>query len=209
MKRILIIGAKGSMGQRYQAILNYLGIESVCVDKEHNRHFIAKMAAECEGAIIATPTQTHADFIRLLLPFKQPILCEKPVTKSVDELKALLAEIKQSKTPFRMMYQYKLLAKSDSIGKSFYNYFRHGNDGLIWDCLQIIGLARGELTLGENSPVWRCMINGKPINIRDMDAAYIGYVQLWLQKPAQDLEEILKIHEKTAQAENHSDGRIH
>lgn len=195
---ILIVGTHGSMGKRYEAILRYLGKQFVGVDKEHNRHYVNEQAAKADGIIIATPTDTHAEYIERFAPLSKPILCEKPVTKSIDELNRLLETVKSHKTPFRMMYQYKVLATQSSIGKSHYDYFRHGSDGLVWDCLQIIGLARGELRLGEASPVWSCVINGRTLNLAHMDAAYIAYVQKWLQNPAQDLGEILAIHQKTA-----------
>jgi hypothetical protein len=190
---ILIVGANGNMGKRYGAILTYLGKQWSGVDAEHNRHFVLASARASEGVIIATPTATHAQVIRDVLPAGKPILCEKPVTKNVVELKEILGE---AKTPFRMVYQYQLMVSGSRIGRSHYDYFRHGNDGLVWDCLQIIGLSRGKPDLGEASPVWRCMINGKALNLAHMDAAYIAYVQAWLKYPKQDPGEIIAIHEK-------------
>lgn len=194
---ILIIGANGSMGQRYQAIMHYLNRPYVCVDKDHAPKTVLDHVRNSEGVIIATPTDTHAEYIRKVLPYKKPILCEKPVTKNVEELKELLQEIRESGTDFRMMYQYRLLNDPNRIGITRYNYFRHGSDGLYWDCLQIIGLARSEVTLGEDSPVWRCMLNGKALSLAHMDAAYIGYVQTWLNHPNQAPNEILDAHVKT------------
>jgi hypothetical protein len=206
---ILVIGAKGSMGQRYQSILRYLGKEMALVDAEHNRHYIKQVATACKGIIIASPTDTHAEYIRHLMDLRIPILCEKPVVKSVDELKALLAELKAARTPFRMMYQYQILAQTDRLGRTHYNYFRHGNDGLAWDCIQILGLARGECHLAEDSPVWRCMINGKALSSAHMDAAYIAYVQKWLQYPNQNPDEILQAHERASQAAENGVTRAH
>lgn len=203
---ILVIGCHGSMGRRYQAILSYLGKPFRGVDLEHNRHYARKLAEESDGIILATPTKTHVELIREYLPLQKPILCEKPVCKDVAELKGLMAEIKDAKTPFRMMYQYQILADSSRIGKTHYNYFRHGSDGLAWDCLQIVGLARGECRLKESSPVWSCMINGKRLSIEHMDAAYVAYVQRWLQAPKQDPCEIIAAHEKTAMAAEQIDG---
>jgi len=88
------------------------------------------------------------------------------------------------------------LAGKNRIGRSHYDYFRHGNDGLVWDCLQIIALARSAPLLRETSPMWSSMINGKALNIAHMDAAYMAYVQAWFKYPAQDMGEIIGIHEK-------------
>lgn len=198
---ILIVGAKGSMGQRYRAIMGYLGKICSFVDKEDSMQSILATAKKSSGVIIATPTDTHAEFIRQFSAMHMPILCEKPITKNIDELKAVMGEVAARRVPFRMMMQYEMLADSARIGPTKYNYFKHGSDGLIWDCLQIIGLARSSVTLGEDSPVWRCMINGKGLNPAHMDAAYIGYVQKWFKSPSQDVKRLIHIHEKTAAAE--------
>lgn len=198
---ILIIGNKGSMGQRYQAILKYLGKRFEGADTDTQPGTLNSQISRASSYIIATPTHTHVEFIRRLLPQGKPILCEKPVCKDVVELEKLLQEIKASKTPFRMMFQYALLSEANRMGKSLYNYFRHGNDGLVWDCLQIIALSRGTLELGENSPIWTCVLNGRRLNVQDMDAAYIGYVQKWLADPHQNLDKILAMHRKASELE--------
>lgn len=198
----LIIGAKGSMGLRYQAILRYLERDFKCVDIETPKDEIREIASRSSGVILATPTDTHVDFIQDLIPFRKPILCEKPVTKDVTQLRELMAKIRESGTPFSMMYQYEVLAPHVHKGVSRYNYFRHGNDGLVWDCLQIIGLARGDIILKEESPIWSCMINGRALNISHMDAAYIAFVQRWFRQPSESLQKITHIHEKTAEFKN-------
>lgn len=194
---ITIVGANGSMGRRYQAIFNYLNIPFQALDALHTLGMVTQAVERSDGVVIATPTATHADFIRALAPLKKPILCEKPVVKDIAELKLLFEVLKDAGTPFRMMYQYSMLARTDRIGPSVYNYFRHGSDGLVWDCLQIIGLARGACHLREDSPVWSCKINGLRVEISHMDAAYIAYIQRWLRIPSQDPGEIIAIHEKT------------
>jgi hypothetical protein len=199
---VLIVGAQGSMGKRYQCILDYLQRPYICVDKIHTLAEIKRDASRASGIIIATPTNTHVNFIREFLPFRKPILCEKPITKDIAELKDLKDEILESKTPFRMTFQYEVLDQPSQNGPSRYNYFRHGNDGLVWDCLQIIGLARSEIKLGEDSPVWSCMMNGKALSLSHMDAAYIAYLQKWFHRPDDSLSKIVQVHEKTAEYQN-------
>lgn len=196
---ILLIGADGSMGKRYQAIFRFLNRPVVCMDKQDPLTRIQTAAQNCAGAVIATPTETHLSMIRALIPTRIPILCEKPVSKSVDEVKEIREAVERERIPFRMMFQYSLLASTDRLGRSRYDYFRHGNDGLVWDCLQIIGLARGPVDLFENSPVWSCVINGRALQQGSMDAAYVAYVQGWLAHPHQDLGLVQAIHEKTAE----------
>ncbi len=199
---ILIVGAKGNMGQRYQAILRYLHMDFEGVDENHSQREILQAAMRSQGVIIATPTPTHTELCRLVLKAKRPVLCEKPVTKNIAELKELMAQFDADKVSFRMVYQYRLLVNPDRIGGTFYDYFKHGADGLIWDCLQIIGLGRSDIKIREKSPIWSCRINGQALRLDHMDAAYIGYVQAWLRRPAQDTREIIAIHEKTADFES-------
>lgn len=199
---ILIVGSQGSMGKRYQCILKYLDQEFLGVDKDTPRDVMKELARKSSGIIIATPTDTHVELVRDLLPFHRPILCEKPVTKDVAELKDLCEEIKNSKTPFRMMLQYEVLNSHRASGSSYYNYFRHGSDGLVWDCLQVIGLAKADVTIAEDSPVWSCRLNGKALNLSHMDAAYIHYLQQWFRHPDDYLSKIILLHEKTAEYQN-------
>ena len=190
------------MGKRYRAVLDYLGKEYVAVDKEHNRHFVAAAAQESDGIIIATPTDTHVDLIRQFGQHEKPILCEKPITKDVKALRKVVADLDPARSPLTMVYQYSVLADRFSQGWSYYNYFKHGTDGLAWDCLQIIGLARGEVDLAEDSPVWRCRLNGKSINLGKMDRAYIKFIEHWIRAPRfQDLGAVVEAHEKTAEME--------
>lgn len=204
---ILILGSDGSMGKRYQAILNFLKKPFFCrdiklVDAPQYDVPFSKLKEIISGIIIATPTETHADLIRDFLPFKKPILCEKPILKDLTELRSLFKEIESSKIRFHMMYQYKSLVPKYSEGESVYDYFRHGSDGLLWDCLQIIGLAKGKIKLRERSPIWECKINGHRIPFQFMDRAYIIAVESWINGHSQDLKELLTVHEKVARFEN-------
>lgn len=197
---VLIFGSNGSMGKRYQAIFKYLNIPTLGVDLEDDPDARKIKTLKAGSYVIATPTDNHMGLIHELIPQRKPILCEKPVVKNVAELKIIRERVEKEKVPFRMMFQYSLLADPARIGKSRYDYFRHGSDGLVWDCLQILGLARGAVELKEQSPVWSCVINGKPLSIGSMDAAYVAYVQRWLYQPIQDLGMIQAMHERTAEA---------
>src|SRR5687767_13647152 len=102
---VLVIGASGSMGKRYQAILSSLQIDYVPMDKMHLPYAIDHQAAKSEGIIIATPTETHVDFIKHLSQFKVPILCEKPIVKNLEALTDLMDFVRQEKTNLTMMLQ--------------------------------------------------------------------------------------------------------
>lgn len=148
------------------------------------------------GIILCTPTETHFELLKQLIPLKKPILCEKPVTKNIEEMEQIADLVLQHSTPFRMVCQYTMLTNSEDFGLSHYDYYNHGADGLVWDCFQIIGLANSGVSLEEKSPIWDCAINGRKLSLADMDRAYIDYVAKWLKEPNQDINEILEIHRK-------------
>jgi hypothetical protein len=204
---VVILGANGSMGKRYQSIFRYLGVGFHAMDVGYTDAQVDAAVSASQGVVIATPTGTHSRIIQRLAPLRKPILCEKPVIQDTAELKQVLELLADARTPFRMMFQYSVLSEPGRIGRTSYNYFRHGSDGLVWDCMQIIGLARGPISLREESPVWSCVINGQTLNSRHMDAAYIAYVQTWLRSPAQASAQIQEIHDKTRDyAERHPHG---
>ena len=175
MKKIAVIGAKGNMGQRYCLILEkYCSCEVVKYDIDSVLTF--DDLKKCDGFIIATPTDSHLNIIRVLQGFNKPILCEKPITKDVDSLKSLL----ESDIDLSMINQYEFLDDKNSIGITYYDYFKTGNDGLYWDCINIIGIARSSIILKNESLVWNCMLNGKKLDLREMDYAYIQNINEWV-----------------------------
>lgn len=193
---ISVIGGEGSMGKRYQAILKGLG--HGCFPIDVNSRWLGSVTEimNSNGIIIATPTDTHLDYIQMFAALGKPILCEKPLAKNKSELETIRRITKQYGLNLTMMMQYQLLDNADSTGSSFYNYFRHGNDGLYWDCFQVIALARDEVLVDETSAVWRCQLNGKKLDLSDMDQAYIDYVDQWVNNPGQDIDRLISLHEK-------------
>lgn len=198
---VVILGGKGNMGQRYSTIHYYTERPCLIADRDTPTLQLREYLKSAEGVIIATPTDTHVDMIRFCLPYGIPILCEKPITKDLRALKDLMKEVSESNSCLSMIYQYKFMMDKRQRGPSYYNYYKHGTDGLIWDCIQIIGLAKDSLTLGDDSPIWKCMINGKLLDLGRMDHAYINFINDWYRNPGDDLEEILDVHEKTAEIE--------
>lgn len=194
MGKILIIGSEGAQGKRYQAILKYLHKETYCADLGSDLNQIFGFG-DVDGVIIATPTSDHLDRFHEILDMEEyrgPILCEKPITTDVLRLKELVMK----RPKLTMVMQYRHFLDEEDYGDSFYNYFRHGNDGLYWDCLQIIGLAKGHVTVHETSPIWTCAINGVKLNVQQMDRAYVQEIRSWLRGEKQDLGQVLAMHEK-------------
>lgn len=193
---ITLIGSEGSMGTRYKAILKFLGEDFECFDVNDSITSRAiDTAKKSDGIIIATPTETHCDYLGLFNQANKPILCEKPLSKDKQELVKII-ELCRSGLNLTMMLQYKFYDSLEHNGDSFYNYFRHGKDGLAWDCIQILALARGNVQLAGTSPVWRCRLNGMDLSLDRMDEAYLWAVTNWLSEPGEKIEDLVFYHKK-------------
>jgi hypothetical protein len=186
--KIALIGSKGNMGKRYETILKYRGHEVVGFDLGDT----INLDDSYHSIIIATPTDTHYMQIMELSKFGLPILCEKPIVKSLLILERLL----NSGAKIRMVNQYQYLVDNDPLGSSYYDYFKSGGDGLAWDCINIIGLAHDVPFLANNSPIWKCSINGKELSISQMDQAYIDMLDDWVSNPTSNHDYILTAHQK-------------
>lgn len=177
---LVLLGAKGSMGRRYLAILRHLGVPCHAVDRdEFTLEAVAAMLRSSEGAIIATPTDTHLALCALVAAEAPgvPILCEKPLScRSPVEVEAILS----LPSPVTMMCQYVLLDDGGD-GPTLYDYYDSGKDGLLWDAIQLVGLARGPIDLRTDSPIWRCELNGRRLALEQVHQAYVDFVAGWLK----------------------------
>ena len=177
--------------------LNHTGI-----DIDHSRGDVRRILEKekISHVIIATPTHTHYGWLTFLKDFDGiRILCEKPITKNLGEL----LEIIGWGLDLTMMYQY-LHAKINATEKNpssltSYNFYNHGNDGLVWDCIQLIGLADGEISLREDSPTWETRINGRKVYPGSINNSYVEFLNDWIYGDSaeeQSQEDLLELHEK-------------
>lgn len=201
MSKFLIIGNKGSMGRRYEALLRHKTLPFHGVDSETPVDAIAKLAANYDGVILATPTDTHYQFLLKLAHLDINLLCEKPITKDASELEQILELYKNKK--LQMVMQYRDLDIGVQ-GDSFYDYYNHGRDGLYWDCMQVIGLARGRVMVSESSPFWKCRLNDVDLNLSQMDYAYSLMLNRWMRNPRGDLAFLKDIHTKVREMEQNA-----
>jgi len=110
-----------------------------------------------------------------------------------------MSMVEKYKTPFTVVMQYQELLNNNTYGQSYYDYFRTGNDGLIWDCFQIIALSKLTPSINNTSPIWKCAINGQTLSLSDMDSAYISFLGKWLRNSIeQDTNYIFDIHERVS-----------
>jgi len=177
--KVALFGAAGNMGRRYTAILKSLGHEILPIEVGTNTGEAQRYIEQADRAIIATPTGNHFAALGEIASVRHrlSVLCEKPLVKEETQLNVIETDL-ADRIKIYTVNQYAYLPYCREEGKeSWYNYFNHGQDGLLWDCFQIIGLANGPITLGEDSPTWQCGINGMPLNLAWMDVAYVRMVE--------------------------------
>lgn len=184
--KILLVGCLGNMGRRYAAILDYLGVEWVGFD---SRDGLKKPGAEGFDAVIyATPTVAHMSNILDHLKFSPevPMLVEKPIDKSMPMITLLKQKWEANNFKIMMVNQYRHLVSSNRKEPTQYDYFKSGGDGLAWDCINLIGLAQGTISLKNESPLWHCRINGNKIWNEMIDASYIENIKYFLNAVADE-----------------------
>lgn len=164
------------MGRRYTAILRDLFVDPLLVDIDE------PIPDGFDSVIIATPTKHHVAHIEQFLQYDVPILCEKPVATSLRGAKYAVKAAEEAKVNLTMVNQYAYLKGKPTPFATLtaYDYFNHGRDGLAWDCISIIALAKNKVVLGEGSPIWSCHINGEEMRLSDMDHAYVSMIKAWL-----------------------------
>jgi hypothetical protein len=183
---VYIVGNKGNMGRRYGAILDYLGVPHTGHDRaKEGRTVFRSDYKKATHFIIATPTDRHIDDIKFLLKLQlnKPILCEKPLSLDLGSILDLERFIKEDAALVSMVNQYKYMADEACVGVTCYDYFKTGNDGLAWDCINIIGLAKTKpLYIKNESPIWRASINGKKLSLSMVDEAYVAMIKDFLSR---------------------------
>lgn len=197
--KVLVMGSDGRQGKRYCSI-----IENSVNNKEVLRHDflddetdLVQKVKDAYAVIIATPTHLHEEHLRLIGMMRGQttgtglrVLMEKPAAMTLDGVKRMRKFAKERCLDLCMVnqYQYALEHAATAQGKdpeeangtTFYDYYMSGTDGLAWDCIQLIGLAKGRIKLSNQSPVWRCAINGIVLNRSDIDQSYVDMIMDFL-----------------------------
>jgi hypothetical protein len=173
--RVLVIGGLGNMGRRYRSILDYLEVSNWFYDGPPPEEFISKLE-ETTHVIIATPTYTHVSIIRMIKKLTDgiPILCEKPITKDTKEFNRFNLD------NVYMVNNYEYMKRPRSCGgKTSYNYYQSGGDGLSWDCIQLFKFDSNPV-LSNESPIWKAKINGRTLSKDEVDHSYISMIKDFL-----------------------------
>lgn len=199
--KVYVLGHGGNMGHRYKTILDFYKHDVAGYDKRTGPMGSFGIS-EADRIIIATPTASHVKDLMETIPHKIPILCEKPICKDRQGLNEAITFAETHGTRVEMVSQYDYMPFSrERKEETLYDYFKHGGDGIHWDCINVIYHANGEVILKENSPWWQCRINGDPLSLGDVDHAYMRMIDLWLKDPKDGLDRIWRSHEKVRSLE--------
>jgi len=176
-------------------VFNHLGIDPLRIDLGERW----PPDSSFDSVLICTPTKSHIDDIVIASRTGLPILCEKPIATNLDDVLTLCDWVEKEGVNLSMVNQYRQLGPFHE-GWSYYNYWNTGKDGLAWDCISILALAKGRAVLGNDAAIWTCAINGRNLNLAEMDIAYIRMIKEWLAfgKTAEDVNYIREAHKKAA-----------
>lgn len=194
--KILVIGSNGNMGRRYMVILKYLGVESVGIDLGMNFEIAMQ---SFDRAIIATDTPAHQVWVESMIHRGIPFLCEKPISKDLG----FLDWLKHKSAEGRMVSNWAFVKPGQilSPGKHEIEYdcYNTGKDGLAFDCIQLIHLAKGFPKLQTDCPTFKASIDGELITLDAIADSYVTMIKTWLTEPEKlwNLEEAKKATEKT------------
>ena len=183
--KLLICGNLGAMGRRYSTVASYLGIDHVGFDTKKDEG-----DAPLEGvthAIVATPIDHHVDTCGSLLSLGISVLCEKPISKSMDDLAYLTNQCAKSAGTLHMVNNWRFVLGRKRIldaghNSIHLNYYNTGADG-DWDLIQPIYLSRGYPTISRTSPAYDCSVNGTLINQMNFDMSYVAMIDAWIHNP--------------------------
>lgn len=190
--KVLVVGGNGSIGQRYCAILRYLAVPFDVWDitGDVDRMNGPNMLRECCGhsfdrAIIAAPTPYHAAYCHALYDLETPFLCEKPLSKNLDQCEDLAYRDKRSSTKGHVVNNYRFVFKKFKVRDSIeYNFYKTGGDGILWDLCQLIYIADSlgvDFHYKTSSPVWTLKTANKRIPYREIEKSYIYMIATWLK----------------------------
>ena len=171
------------MGRRYRSILKMLNIKHISVDEND---LLPRIEDKVTHYIIATPTESHLENVYEINWNDQgkSILIEKPV-RILDDFhnqdvvfRPLEIAMKNGHTIYMVnQYAYYPIDLNEPDMATHYDYFNSGNDGIGWDCIQILHLAKGECTLLNESPYWICKINGVTLSKNVIDNCYVHMIE--------------------------------
>lgn len=196
--KILIIGGNGNMGRRYSCCLTHLKKDYIISEAGDKKRY--NKINKADHIIITTPTDRHIDDISDIIEIRGKretfILCEKPISKDIKKIRKIYNLLKNNKYIKLYMvnnyYHIPIINRDMRITRknnvyeindvTKYNYFLSGSDGLYYDCIQLIHLAKYNIKLSNDSPFYLCMINGYTLERMDVDISYVDMLEDFLKE---------------------------
>lgn len=213
---VCVVGCDGNMGRRYIACLRTMDVDITGYDVRNSLHR-DKIPTHY---IVATPTETHVDALyqirsrHLGTDHKPSILCEKPICFPREHCnpKDIFDDFGRVGMPFYMVCNYAYYPFLEGMtGATLYDYYNSGNDGLAWDCIQLLALAQDEVMLSNRSPIWRVQINGTPLSRNLIDETYLDMLYDFIfgarESKLWGKDETIRAHEKVLAYLGRSNGK--
>ncbi len=211
--KVCILGSSGNMGRRYASICDFLDIAWHPCDPASDTQD-AWMQAQFTHFIIATPTEHHLGDILKIRSYAEtktkPVLCEKPVLICPDQtpLGALSAVVEMNPETY-MVNNYRFVDFYDDIetgnDHTMYAYYNSGPHGILWDCIQLVYLAKSTFIGNTQSPRWFAQINGRVVSRASIDASYIEMLKAFVYGQDEYLwgpKHIVEAHRKVVSGRN-------
>lgn len=192
---IALIGGDGSIGRRYQAVLNFLQQPYRVIEKGDAKEGLDG----CQKALICTPTEEHMNWAWECCYRKIPFLCEKPFGKSTTSARTL----KERGAEGYVVNNWAFVARNfdNQLPTSLsYNFYNTGKDGLIWDVSQLILLADQAgcvLEVRTDSYCWEVEWSGARVPYAFIEQSYLHMLRAFLQGETQSLWNLEKAYRMT------------
>jgi myo-inositol 2-dehydrogenase/D-chiro-inositol 1-dehydrogenase len=122
MVRIGVIGTK--WGLMHVGALRAAGAEvtALCGQRPENTRAVAarediplattdvrELCAAVDAVVVASPDAAHQAHVEAALNAGRPVLCEKPLTRTAEEARALLAHARSATSPVAVSFPYRML----------------------------------------------------------------------------------------------------
>lgn len=189
--KVLVAGGLGAIGRRYAAILENIGVDVRINDTSayNKKTNVGRDIRWSDKVLIATPTNTHMDWIKLCHAESKPFLVEKPVcrTKQLSHLRGLINNGVWGNVVCNYKFALQATAREDYTPIS-YDYYNIGNENKIkgaiyYSCCQLIYI-NPDIKLNTKSPIWNLEIEWrgkrKWMDYRTLEMSYFEMLHDWL-----------------------------
>lgn len=179
--KVLIIGSKGNIGRRYVSIMQTYNIDGYEYDIINIKESVHDLIDKSTHVLIATPPESHVHYINLALSKGKYVLCEKPISYNLDDIKYLHNHPNKDKLNmvcnWIFLPQYDIILQPNSYTIE-YNWFYYGKNA--WDLIQPLYLSH---TFTYHSyPLFSVKVDNEMFTQQDFNYSYLKMIKAWLGK---------------------------